>query len=236
MYHPSYSIITSLLRTHIGVKQLLIVDYGCGNGTLISCLGSEAVREYVGYEVSREAIAVAENTYPEKKFCFIQIEKNKVPHFLKRNHFDAVVLIGVLQYLTDKEIFAVLKESSKALRPGGVIVASCVTDHLIYKITNMYQFILPNRYINRKRVLAYARHFSFDPVFVKETGLLIGPLFSHGFVLFFDLLDKILFRNKGKLGPIGISMRKIAMPLMSLEYSIPFDYGYTLFLVFKKLK
>src|SRR5690606_18668508 len=134
----------------------------------------------------------------------------------------------------DSEIDHVVSEAHRVLRKGGVLVASCVTDHWIYRITNMYQLFFPNRYINRNSLVKQLQAQDLSIEHNEEKGLLIGPLFSHGLVIFFDAIDKLLFRNQGKLGPIGITMRQLFKPLMMLEYQVPIDFGYTLFLVGKK--
>lgn len=234
MYHPSYPYLLSLVSRFLKKKPINIVDYGCGNGVLLNLLEKNTVRSYQGYEVSDSAISVGRKQWKSKKISFHKIDTKKLPKFPKNKKKDLWIFIGALQYMGDREINTIFKEASKTLSKEGILAASCVTDHPVYQWTNLYRFFLPNRYINRKKLLLSAKKAGLVPLFAQERGLIIGPLFSHGIVIFFDALDKLIFRNKGKLGPIGIFMRKLWKPIMHLEYYVPIDYGYTLFVVFQK--
>ncbi len=236
MYHPSYTLLKKYIQTYVKPNPV-IVDYGCGNGVLIDLLGAKRIKKYVGFEVSDSALRVAqERELPRSSFAFHKIHASSLPTFGKPKSVDLVILIGVLQYLDQKEINHVLRESLRVLKPGGHIIASCVTDHAIYRLLNLYRFILPNHYIHRDSLLSQARKLGFIPVINSERGLIIGPLFSHGIVILFDAVDKLIFRNKGKLGPIGVFMRKLLQPVMFWELLIPIDFGYTLYLVLQKPK
>jgi SAM-dependent methyltransferase len=235
MYHPSYDYDLKLIKIFSKKKEALdIVDYGCGNGILLDFLPKKMVKSYKGFEVSDAALKVGKAKYSKRRAAFAKIDAPIVPSLGRKNSIDLIILVGVFQYLSAPEVPDLLKEAQRVLRPGGILVASCVVDHWWYRATNLYRFILPNSYMNRKKLLAAAQRHKLKVVFAQERGLFIGPLFSHGVVIFFDALDKLVFRNQGKLGPIGIFARKLAKPLMSLEYKLPIDYGYTLFVVFQK--
>ena len=79
------------------------------------------------------------------------------------------------------------------------------------------------------------RKAGFNVEYQKESGLILGPLVSHNFTLIPDALDKILFSTKGTLGILGRTFRKISTPLMALEYLVPLDYGYTLYIKARKI-
>ncbi len=234
MYHPSYDYDRQLLDTFASKEALTVIDYGCGNGILIDFLGPERFKKYIGFEVSKAALAVAKQKYRGKKYAFHHFTPGVVPTLGSAQSADVIILIGVLQYMTKSEITQFFKQAYQVLKPGGFIIASCVVDHLIYRSTNLYNLFFPNYYLNRQALLTEAKKRKFLVLFAQEKGLLVGPLFSHGLVIFFDLIDKIIFRNKGKLGPIGIGVRKLFKPLMSWEYQLPLDYGYTLFVTLKK--
>ena len=140
----------------------------------------------------------------------------------------------MLQYLKDKEIDFFIKESRRVLKKGGILLISTVVDHIIYKIFNLYGLFLPNRFINRDSLIQKLRKADYNVEYQKESGLIIGPLVSHNLTIIPDALDKIFFATKGTLGFFGSTFRKIITPFLSLEYSIPLDYGYTLYLKAKK--
>ncbi len=87
---------------------------------------------------------------------------------------------------------------------------------------------------NRNKIIKLAKQSGLDCIYQKESGLFLGPLFSHNIVLFFDAIDKIVFRTKGRLGFFGKWSRLLSTYILKLEYYIPIDFGYTMYLVFKK--
>jgi hypothetical protein len=83
-------------------------------------------------------------------------------------------------------------------------------------------------------LVAEIRKAGFDAEYVREKGLMLAPLTANVVALFFDGLDKVLFRTRGSLGPAGRFIRKLTNPMLHLEYHLPVDFGYTLFLRAKK--
>lgn len=235
MLHPTYELIRQLILKGHKQSKLRLVDYGCGTGLLINLIGKEKIAYYHGYDVSENTLRVARKKFTNNKsFRFKKINKKKLPVFGSAKSFDVVVLIGVLQYLEKSELEHVLTESKRILKKSGIVVISCAVDHPLYVVLNLYQFFIPHRYINRHELLKTATQNGFKPSFITEKGILIAPFISHCLSIFFDALDKLFFRTKGKLGPIGSWVRAISIPLIQLEYKLPIDYGYTLFLVLKK--
>lgn len=234
MYHPSYQYLLALIKKFGKKDRINLVDYGCGNGIVLNLINNDKISKYSGYEVSDSAIAVGKQKWRSKKVSFHKINTKKLPVFDKRSNVDLWLFIGSLQYMADNEIEHIFGQVSKSLSKDGIMAASCVTDHAIYRFLNLYRFFFPNRYINRAKIVALAKKNKLKIKFIKEKGLVVGPLFSHGLVIFFDAMDKLIFRNQGKLGPIGIWAREAMLPIMKLEYKLPIDYGYTLFFILKK--
>ena len=229
--HPTYEIMTKLLTSEIAVKKKIsILDYGCGSGYLLSILPKVAVKKYCGYETSKSAIDVAKKQFRKQHIAsFIYVDTSQKLRLPNRN-MDVVIAIGVLQYMSKSQILELISECSKVLKKGGVVLISCVSDHLLYKMINLYGLVIKNSFVNRKWLLECLKKYGFKVKYSQEKGLLFGPLFYHNIVLIFDILDKLLYRTKGTLGPFGKSSRKVAAKIASLENKIPINLGYTLYL------
>ncbi len=232
--HPTYIIWHDLLLSHFGRKPLTILDYGCGNGALLATIPKQMISSYTGFDVNSAGLAVARKKYREKIYRFSIFTAGEIPTLGRVDSYDLVILIGVLQYMTDEEINVFLTKAYQSLKPGGILAISCVGDHAIYRFTNFYQLFFRNRYLNRHDLNTKITNLGFKIIQQFERGLIIGPLFSHGLVILFDALDKLIFHNRGKLGPIGSWARQAALPFMNFECKIPLDYGYTLYVMAQK--
>jgi SAM-dependent methyltransferase len=234
MPNPTHKLITTLLRTNTQSKKLSIFEFGCGSGELLNVLNGSNLKYYQGTDLNADSISRAKEVHPSKKYQFFTNKPTQIAPHAGTKQFDAVINIGVLQYLSDKQINLLLKESKRILKSGGVVCISCATDHMIYRVLNLYQFFLPHRYINKKNLERKLVESGFSIMHSEEKGLLFTPVFSHMVILFFDAADKLIFNTKGQLGPIGTFMRKLTQPLTQLEYAIPINFGYTLFIVARK--
>lgn len=233
--HPTYQHILNLLKESFpNNKKINLIDYGCGNGLLLEYLPKEKLSKYHGLDINLDSINYAKDHYKFKKINFELMQQGNVINLGKSNSVDAIILIGVLQYMTQKEIDLFLKEARKVLRKDGIIIISCAVDHVLYRIFNIYRLFLPNNFINKENFLDLVRKSNMKVIYQQEKGIILSPLFSNVVSLFFDILDKLIFRTNGSLGPIGKLSRKIVKPIIEFEYNLPINFGYTLFLIFKK--
>lgn len=228
----SYKLILEIFNRTIPPKtKVSILDYGCGDGALLKIISKKRILKYHGLDINPFSISSAQKKFIRQKNVKFSLIKNKKRFSLgKANSYDVIFAIGVLQYMQDDEINHFISEAAKVLKKNGSLIISCAADHKIYKILDLYNLILPHRLINRKKLAKQLKICGFEQVYEQEKGLIISPFFSHILVIFFDLLDKILFRTKGTLGPIGKSTRILVSPVTKLEYKLPIDYGYTLFI------
>lgn len=233
--HPSYKIWLDKIDELYPNKQISIIDFGCGNGFLIDLLGIERISSYHGFDTSKDALRVANKRYKNNnKIKFTLIKPNSNPTLGSSRSADVLIMIGVLQYLTNNEIDHVIADSARVLKTNGYLISSTVLDNKFYRAINAYRFFFPNRYINRQSLLSKLRESNFKIITNHAKGIIIGPLFSHGLVIIFDAIDRYLLRVRGTVGPIGSLARAIAFPFMYLELLIPIDYGYTWYLVAQK--
>ncbi len=227
MYSFTHKKVADLVSESFKNNRIDIVDFGCGEGKLIEYLADLNVNSYLGLDINGRSINKGNSKHKSTKHIFRKINSQSL-NLGKTRSVDAVIAIGVLQYMSDKEIMHLLKQCKRVLRRGGLFVASCAVDHWAYILINVYKLLIPNRFINRKKLLNQLKKNNLKVVYEKEFGLLLAPLFSNVLVLFFDALDKIFFSTKGEIGKIGSFARSMVAPIIILENKIPIDFGYTL--------
>jgi SAM-dependent methyltransferase len=94
-----------------------ILDVGCGTGEMVAKL-TERGYEAWGVDLAEPMIAYASRRYGSGRFRVGDIEK--IP--FDDSVFDAVVCLGVIEYLVDDE--QALKEIRRVLKPGGSAIVS----------------------------------------------------------------------------------------------------------------
>lgn len=216
-------------------KGIAILDYGCGDGTILEYFSELKLNRFDGLDINKSSIVYGNKKYKkDPKIKFHYIKETGFPKVVLQRKYDVVIVLGVLPYMSEKEIELFFKLSHKVLNKKGILVGYSRSDYWQYTFTDLYKFILPLTIISNKKLIEIAAKTGFKQVFKKEMGLLIAPLFNNTFMLGFDALDKILFRTKGTLGPFGRNARRLVAPLIDLEQSIPLDYGYKMYFVFQK--
>jgi len=235
MLSTSEQFIAKLLSHYFSEKSSLnIFDFGCGNGGLFKLLNPSRVASYRGIDISADAISVAKQNHPQKKFKFEVTRPDHIDASLPPATQDLSIAIGVLQYLSPNQIDEYIQFSETILRPGGLFVVSCAVDHLPYRLANIYRLFLPHSYVSKKTLLTNLKQHGFEISLAQEKGLVVAPLFSNVLSLFFDSFDRIFLNTRGKIGPVGSFARSAIKPLIQLEYLLPINYGHTLFVVAKK--
>jgi SAM-dependent methyltransferase len=133
------------LQRYIPKKRgITVVDYGCGNGELLSEMERLNPRaRYIGLDVSLAALNSASSRYPHMKFHRI-VESGEVP--LESGSADFVLSSEVIEHIYDTEnAFA---EIARILRPGGRVLMTTPYHGLIKNLLTV--------------VLAFDKHF--DPL------------------------------------------------------------------------
>lgn len=231
MVNPLYSKVLDLLLSSFPKKsKLSILDYGCGDGLFLEYLPKKSIKYYQGCDINEKSINTAIKKFKKNNIKFLKIDKNINENFSGGHKFDAIILIGVLPYMSKKEIINFFSEAKKKLKKEGVIIITCASSHFIYKVLNIYRLFLKHSYVDSKKLKKLIKKSSFTINFYQEKGLLLTPLFSNVFIVFLDALDKFIFKTKGSLGPIGKLARSIMNPITYLEYLVPINFGYTFFL------
>lgn len=227
LLNPTYEWLLKQIKKDFPTGKISIIDYGCGNGYFLDLLPLKKVKTYAGFDVNAAGLQVAKARNLPAHFSFHSMSAGKVPHLGKKESVDLIILIGVFQYMKDQEIQEFLHHAYRTLRPGGRIISSSVVDKKVYTSTNLYQFVYPNRYLTRHQLEKDLEDRGYVVTDSFEKGLLLNPLFFHGAVLFFDAIDHYLLGTRGRLGLVGKSVRRLFLPILRLEFFLPFDFGYT---------
>lgn len=119
--HPRDEILLNFLK---GLPpNCRILDYGCGQGRLLGELLSRGYDAY-GYEPSAGMGDIAVAHFVKDGEGRIFVGSDDMLSKLDGKKFDLVLLMGVMQYLSDEERVEVFRRCRGYLQPGGRIVAT----------------------------------------------------------------------------------------------------------------
>ncbi len=135
-----------------------ILDFGCGNGRLAGFLKGKC-RNYLGVDVSKELLKIAEKNNPDSKNKFLVLPKegrglNSILD--PQEKFDKVFSLAVFHHLPSNKY---REEQAKILyditRPGGV----CVVSVWNLATPNYLKIFLKDKLFNRKNLKPEFRDF-----------------------------------------------------------------------------
>ena len=118
--------VASILRTELPTDSK-ILDAGCGTGLSGKALHSIGFTTIDGIDISKQSLERADTTNAFRTLRTMNMQQ--LPLSIPTNHYDGLVCVGVLTYLTDS--IAILKEFSRIVRPKGVIVVTQRSDLFI---------------------------------------------------------------------------------------------------------
>ncbi len=93
-----------------------ILEIGCGPGTIVGYLPQV---EYLGFDLSSEYIKKAKRRFPKAQFLCERVSGFSLG---KQGGFDAVLALGVLHHLDDREAKQLFQVAYDALKSGGKLV------------------------------------------------------------------------------------------------------------------
>jgi SAM-dependent methyltransferase len=91
-----------------------ILDLGCGTGELAPIF-IKAGYGYAGIDIEPERIEFARKTYRQGEFHVMDASHLKYPD----EHFDQILVTGVLHHLSDDDVRMIVREMRRVLRPDG---------------------------------------------------------------------------------------------------------------------
>jgi predicted TPR repeat methyltransferase len=95
-----------------------ILDAGCGTGLSGRALAAAGFACIDGMDVSARSIAIARSLGVYRALA--QVDMQKLPLPCEDNCYDGLACVGVLTYVPDSD--AILREFSRVLKPGGLMV------------------------------------------------------------------------------------------------------------------
>jgi len=113
-----YAIILGHLLRRATTSSLL--DVGCGSGHLLEFVSRADLTDYVGLDISEEAIKLAE----ARGFANASFHASTAEAYTPDRKFDVIVFNEVVFYLKDPR--AVLTRYQSFLEPGGLLLVSMV--------------------------------------------------------------------------------------------------------------
>lgn len=123
--------VASILRTRLSPDSE-ILDAGCGTGLTGKALCSLGFKTIDGIDLSSRSleVAVISGAYRTLR----SIDMQQLPISIPADTYDGLACVGVLTYLTDG--IGTLKEFSRVVRPGGIVIATQRSDLFIERNFN----------------------------------------------------------------------------------------------------
>jgi 2-polyprenyl-3-methyl-5-hydroxy-6-metoxy-1,4-benzoquinol methylase len=115
-------IVTDLLK-EIGLKQKKVLNVGPGRGDLENLVFTKNEFrdfEWHGIDISTNSIARLRKEFPKGKFNKGKIEKLTY----KKNYFDCVVIMEVMEHISTKNTFKALGEANRVLKKSGKLIVT----------------------------------------------------------------------------------------------------------------
>lgn len=115
--------VASILRSRLSGKSA-ILDAGCGTGLSGRALHTAGFSTIDGIDVSHRSLENAVMTGAYRSLHKVDLQRLPLP--VPDNHYDGLVCVGVLTYLTDS--VATLQEFNRVVRSGGAIALTQRSD------------------------------------------------------------------------------------------------------------
>jgi len=154
------------IQRKLRVEELLanekpgrLLDVGCGTGPMAPAFLQRGW-EFHGLDIAPKMIEHARRRFanePRAKFYVGRIEQAEFP----ANHFDAVIAMGLLEYLNDAELAAAMKEMARVLKPGGVMVISVIQPRSLDSVMRQ-ALALPTRVLKPIYMKLRGKKFDLD--------------------------------------------------------------------------
>lgn len=119
----------SLSDKILDLKNKKVLELACGNGQSVDYIIKKQIEEYIGVDISEQAIKQAEKKFSHKNISFIQGDISKKLPFNDCS-FDEVVSVYGLGW--SENIHQTISEIYRVLKPGGKITFSW--DHYLARV------------------------------------------------------------------------------------------------------
>jgi len=111
-----------LVLDHAPPGPFTLIDVGCGSGRAANALKDVERLSYFGTDILADLLNYAKEKTQRPDWRFAQITDLTLP--VENNWADMAMFMSVFTHLKPAEIKTYLKESARAVKPGGLIICS----------------------------------------------------------------------------------------------------------------
>ena len=180
-------------------KNCVHLDYACGPGTLI---GKYSEANSLGVDIAQSQIEYAINKYGEKG-NFLTKENFSFNNY--ENYFDIVTVLGLFEFLNDREIKQFLDTAFLSLKKGGkLIITTPNFNSIIYPVAERLGLVNwsgehKNKF-NKKKLEHLLEKSDFKNISIRKIlnfGMLTSFISVKIGILLENFCKKILFESQG---------------------------------------
>lgn len=110
-----------------------VLDIGCGPGVTVDALVRKHGCEWWGVDIAEAMIHDGSKRFCNEPRAHFSVGRIEALEF-RDDHFDAVVCVGVVEYVDDDEI--AIREMLRVLKPGGTLIVSVPNAASPFRIWN----------------------------------------------------------------------------------------------------
>lgn len=154
------------IQRKLRVEELLasekpgrLLDVGCGTGPMAPEFLQRGWK-FHGLDIAPKMIEHARRRFVDERRAMFYVGKIEQVEF-PSNHFDAVIAMGLLEYLNNAELTAAMKEMSRVLKPGGVMVISVIQPRSLDSLMRQ-ALALPTRCLKPLYMKLRGKQFDLD--------------------------------------------------------------------------
>jgi 2-polyprenyl-3-methyl-5-hydroxy-6-metoxy-1,4-benzoquinol methylase len=180
-------------------KNCVHLDYACGPGTLI---GKYSEANSLGVDIAQSQIEYAINKYGEKGNF---LTKDNFSFNNYENYFDIVTVLGLFEFLNDREIKQFLDTAYLSLKKGGkLIITTPNFNSIIYPVAERLGLVNwsgehKNKF-NKKKLEHLLEKSDFKNISIRKIlnfGMLTSFISVKIGILLENFFKKILFESQG---------------------------------------
>lgn len=112
---PEFGSLKTLIKTVRPIRELALLDIGCGNGRLAAAI---PIVHYTGLDLSSQLLKIAQERFPHYTFVHGSVLQLPFPD----HQFDIVACVATLQHIPSAAYRRqAIQEIARVLKPGGTL-------------------------------------------------------------------------------------------------------------------
>lgn len=149
IYERRLEVLNDMLERHTSkpVKDLRVLDIGCGSGFYTGYWAARGVRDYLGVDISSATIEHLSAAYPDYEFLQADITQSGIPALDRLATFDVVTVFDVFYHIVDDERFSnAVRHIGRLTAPGSRVLVMDqlfpggyqLSKHVVYRDRDAY--------------------------------------------------------------------------------------------------